>query len=301
MPTYAAPGALFEVTVYNLPTGLVGTLGARLMDGATQIQARTTAGIVELVAGLGAYRYTGTAPEVRGAYQVLFDDGSGTPAGAAVVDLVVTSSTPDAPASDGNLTTLAAVKEQMETETTAADDVIETLIGAASQAIIRHLGRRLILEDGADDRYFDERDAYDHDQRELWVWDLSAAPTEVEILDAAADTVAELTVASDLVVVPRNREAWQPVERIRFRAGVTGPLYGQEVRVRGVWGWPAIPSDIAQAAIITVRAWLRAAPSTLGSYDDSFGVAAVPAPAGGWMLPMAAKQLLKDYRARGVA
>lgn len=90
MPFYARPGEVARISFYNLPTDLVGTLGVRVLDGTDEVIPRTTAGIVELVEGLGAYLVEVVAPEPPGVYQVLLDDGSGNPGGTAVRALEVT-------------------------------------------------------------------------------------------------------------------------------------------------------------------------------------------------------------------
>lgn len=200
------------------------------------------------------------------------------------------------------LATLADIKLQMETDVTTTDDVIEAHLAGAVEAIERYTGRRIApLDVSATDRYFDAEDSYDPRRRELWVWDLSAAPTEVQILDSAGDSAATLTISDDLVVLPRNRRSWEPVERIRLRPSVVSPTPGQEIRVRGLWGWPAVPEDVRDACVVTVRSWLRQAPVG-GGYDEfGEGRPMAPAPAGGWMLPMAAKQRLRPYRRMGIA
>lgn len=90
MPFYARPGEAARMSFYNLPTGLAGVLGVRVLDGPAVVAHRTTAGIVELVEGLGAYLVEVAAPEAPGTYQVLVDDDTGNPGGTAVQTLEVT-------------------------------------------------------------------------------------------------------------------------------------------------------------------------------------------------------------------
>lgn len=81
MPIYAEPGATFEATVDNAPTGLTGTIGVRVLDtpGATIITARTTAGISENPSGSGIYSVALAAPNTLGTYSVVWDTGGGAP------------------------------------------------------------------------------------------------------------------------------------------------------------------------------------------------------------------------------
>ena len=227
--------------------------------------------------------------------------GTGAAAGVDEGTLTVEDALPGA-----TLCSTSAVKEHLETGVTSSDDLIERLSVQAAHAIMAWTGRRIRpLDTAATDRYFEAADAhvYERANRRLWVLDLSAAPTQVEILDSAGDSVATLTIADDLVLLPRNREGWRPVESLRLRPSATAPALGHEVRVRGIWGWPKVPPDVEQAAIITVRSWLRQPPSDLSAFDDFSGARGgfSPTPGGGWMLPIAARQLLRPYRLAGIA
>jgi hypothetical protein len=90
MSIYVAPNATFEAVAANFPTGIVGTIGVRLVDnsGAT-VTARTTAGITEHPAASGIYAVTLTSPVVAGQYSVVWDTG-GSDVSWAVEEVVVT-------------------------------------------------------------------------------------------------------------------------------------------------------------------------------------------------------------------
>src|ERR1035437_1156467 len=100
---YTAPGATIAPSTDPTRSGLVGTIGIQIVQGAVTLVARTTAGIVESPAGSGIYTATLTAPTTAGDYLVVWDTGGGTPTwldenltvtSTAVTPLV---STPDAP------------------------------------------------------------------------------------------------------------------------------------------------------------------------------------------------------------
>jgi hypothetical protein len=232
--------------------------------------------IGSLVSGLYAWRWVGTGA------------AAGTDEGSFTVERSLPAET---------LASIDVVKLRMETDVTTSDDVLQRILVGASMAVQLYIGRRIRpLDATASDRYFEATDAWDPGRRELWVWDLSTTPTEVEILDSDGSTLSTLTVATDLLLYPRNRRPWEPVERIRLRPSATAPVPGNEVRVRGIWGWPAVPEDIVDAVVDTVRSRLRQAPIAPDGYDD-FGSRPVgPMPSGGWMLPMSAKQTLAPYR-----
>jgi len=94
MSIHAQPGATFEVGASGLASGLVGTIGVRIIDTptGTTLLARTTSGINEQPPGSGYYTVTLTAPTAQGTYSVVFDTGVISPSTVRVVDLVVVGS-----------------------------------------------------------------------------------------------------------------------------------------------------------------------------------------------------------------
>jgi hypothetical protein len=128
----AKPSETFEA-VAQFTTGLTGTLGVRITDnvGATTT-ARVTAGIAEYPAGSGIYEVTLTAPDDRGQYSLVWDDGTNY----AIDELVVTSSVTGAVAGD----TYATVDElfrilKIRTPTADQTDAGERVLLAAAQEI----------------------------------------------------------------------------------------------------------------------------------------------------------------------
>jgi len=91
---YAQKGAAFEATAEGFLSGLVGTLGVRIIDnvGGTTM-ARQTSGISELVAGSGLYGTTLVAPQAPGEYTVVWDDTQIGPEHTAAESLTVTTTT----------------------------------------------------------------------------------------------------------------------------------------------------------------------------------------------------------------
>jgi hypothetical protein len=73
-------GESFKRTLYGVPTGLVGTIGVRILDGDdVVVTARSIAGIAEYPAGSGVYTATLTAPDTGGQYVVVWDTGGSAP------------------------------------------------------------------------------------------------------------------------------------------------------------------------------------------------------------------------------
>lgn len=296
---YAAPGASFEAVVSGLPTGLAGTARVRILDnvGAT-VFGPSTAGIVELVAGSGSYAVTLTAPATGGQFTVLWDTGTVSPSTTAAEDLVVTADLPPGAAPSGALTTVAAVKLAMGANSGGSDARIEATIFDASDAIYSWSGREWIGPDDPEARRFVVGETLP-----VRIGDLAATPTAVTLEASDGSLIGTLDVSDDLIYGPLERYAGEPIETIALTADAGYRLAaGQFVVVTGQWGWPAVPRRVGRACIHTVRSWLRTDASSSAShgYDDG-GRVVQATPEGGWMLPIAAKQLLANDRRRGVA
>lgn len=97
----ALPGATFEATLSNAPSGLVGTVGVRILDnvGGTTLP-RTTLGITENPAGSGFYYVTLVAPTVVGQYTVFWDNGVVSPTTTSEDSLLVAYSLNAGPSVD---------------------------------------------------------------------------------------------------------------------------------------------------------------------------------------------------------
>lgn len=93
---YAKPGTTFATTLAGA-TGLTPGIRIENVDG-TNHTPRTTEGIVEVEPDSGIYAVELTAPDERGGYVVLWDDGASV---FAAEDLAVVSSLPDAAAGAG--------------------------------------------------------------------------------------------------------------------------------------------------------------------------------------------------------
>lgn len=76
----ARPGAPVNASIENMPTGLVGVLGVRIVafDG-DEVIGRQVAGVVEVPAGSGIYATTLNAPDEAGDYLIVWDTGGATP------------------------------------------------------------------------------------------------------------------------------------------------------------------------------------------------------------------------------
>lgn len=141
---YAAAGSPFEVSLTGAPTGLVGTVGVRLVDGqgGTSI-ARTTAGIVEHPAGSGIYTATLTAPATGGSYLAVWDTGGGTPTYAAE-DVIVTGAAVSVTLAGGAYFTPAEFRARFPDLAGQTDDAINSYRLIAEQAYEDEIGYALV-------------------------------------------------------------------------------------------------------------------------------------------------------------
>lgn len=200
---------------------------------------------------------------------------------------------------DGDLTTKAAVKVQMGTGATGADVQIDALIPPASTAICRFCREEFVGPEDPETRDVAIDPLCTGFASEVYIGAMREHPSAAKLVDVDGVEIQTLTMPGDLIALPIYRRAdVDPITGFRLRSALSWPSDTRgALRITGLWGWPEIPTDVAQAAIVTVRSWLRSDSNSSAEYGNSDGGRVVqPAPAGGWMLPMAAKQLLASYR-----
>jgi hypothetical protein len=96
---YAGTYSTVIATTNNFATGLVGTLGVRIIDSSgTNIIARRTTGITEPISGSGFYvaaldLTALSAQPAAGHYFVFWDNGSVSPGNNAAEDLILHQTT----------------------------------------------------------------------------------------------------------------------------------------------------------------------------------------------------------------
>lgn len=296
MSEYAAPGGSFTARTYDWPTGLAGTIGVAILDQATRavVTARATAGITEDTTGV--YKVTLTAPSTAGEYLLYWTDAV-SPTITAEEELVVSGpGVPTAPA----LVTLTQVREYLQKPSgdTLQDTMIEALIVRASHLILDYAGREFVLADGGSNPRTRVVEVGGYWRtRVIPVGDMASLPTAVVVQDQDAETVATLTVGTDIEARPLVRRAWEPVTHIFLRssAGAVDPTY--RLSVTGTFGFPSVPADVQQACIITVGTWLR---RDVSAFSQTFALdeARIERPQA---LPQAAMRMLDPWRYPGVA
>jgi hypothetical protein len=299
---FAAPGATVEAALQWPVTGLVGTLGVRIIDtpsGSTFL-ARTTAGIVENPVGSGLYEWSGTGPTTAGTYSVIWDDGATTPGHTALEELVCTSTAISSASPSGiDLCTVADVKLAMEqgVASTSLDPLIQTLITAASNMIPNRYQRDFAPVTSATYTFKVIGfmvDLSPHDLRTVTTVTLDPQGT------------ATVLAATQYRLSPSGGESnlgtYTAVEVSRlqnlYSSSITNFGY-TELGIAGAWGPAAVTDDVRRACALTVASWMSArisdsSSSLLGDLaQESRDVR--PDRFGGFAIPFDAHMILEQY------
>jgi hypothetical protein len=297
------PGRDFTWQINTGLTGLTGTIGTRILDGAGTATPRSTAGITELPAGSGIYQAALTAPDTRNQYELVADTGGTAPV-YFTDDLVVSSTNPDAIGS-AVLCTLDDVRSfnSIEADDTSLDSEIERTISDITALIIADADGREIIPPSVSEstRRFDLLDKHWTRTRGCWelpVGDLQTAPSDVSIESALGDVIQ--TAVANIVALPRVRkESWQPITRIRLPwTSNAGYAYIQPnvIAVTGLWGFPEVPGFVRQACIVGVSLSLA---KDVERFSETFGSEARGLVIPG-ALPSRVRKMLNPLRARPV-
>lgn len=253
---YARPGEAFYSELDNAPTGLVGTLGVRIIDKSDEsiVLARTTAGIVESPAGSGRYKFTGTAPEMKGDYSVFWDTGEVSPGTTASDDLVVTHDPPVPFAGPGGYPSTGELVEASNLKAlTELDETVQDGLRAEAILAVEAACRQSFTVEGADDEPVSRKldgtggDVLYLPKRLVELAGIEASGTAISGADV------ELSERHDRLCLPdpRSGSNWltQTVSEAtggEHRAFPSGPA---AVTVTGIWGWAPdeVPAAIATA------------------------------------------------------
>lgn len=165
-------------------------------------------------------------------------------------------------------TTLAELKSALGIEDDVDNTALEAAITAASRMIDDYTGR-FFYKDGSVGspviRYFSTADFYT-----CQIDDITTI-SEIAIDTAFDQTYGIVFATSDYLVEPVNapRKGW-PYTRLLASGAYVFPAYiPQAVRVTGVWGWSAVPSEISMATLIqSSRLFARK--------QSPFGIAGAP-------------------------
>jgi hypothetical protein len=305
------PGQTFEAGVQGVPTGLVNTIGVRIIDtpGGATILARTTAGIAEQPPGSGYYTRAFAANEVPatgGTYSIVWDTGVVSPSTVWTEQLVVS----EVAAAGGALLTRAQLKFALKDNTTANDSLYDQIIPMASQAV-RDFAQRE-FKTPVDLVNSTRRYIYDG-SGVLEIEDAHSIDSVTVVRNGVPDT--EFTVNEYEPQPYRSVDSYQPYYWLdilpatgfspemgftrnldtlwtKYLLPNTAEVF---VDVSASWGWASIPGTVTQAAIWTAASFLEN-PRNLISESVAGVSRSYANPSRSVALPERAKELLYDYQ-----
>lgn len=263
---YAKPNEIIESTFEGAPTGLLGTVGYsvyRLSDGGVQA-ARTILGISEIPTGSGYYYTKIAAPENIGPYSVVWDTGVISPTTSSSDTLLVTSQgkAPENEPTANNLITLEQVRRAkgLQDDEHASDEKYEDAIAFVSEAIRKYCDRSfgLPLTTGVREYEYDQDGFVDIDDAaviESVEFKIGTFIAPVQSFAWRAEPIKGPPF--DYIAIPHWASSYSPEMGFMYNLDVLSrerrfAYLPPTVLVKGTWGWPEVPLDVQQAAILTV-------------------------------------------------
>lgn len=148
-----------------------------------------------------------------------------------------------------NYTTLELLKAALKISDSDRDDLLIAAVAAASRAIDAHTGRRFYLDAAATARTFSARDRVLSDRygQHLFVDEIANATLTVE--EGSASTAWTPVTSTAYELEPDNALATGRPATTLLRVSGTWTTTGK-IRITTRWGWPAVPDEVAQAALI---------------------------------------------------
>lgn len=152
---------------------------------------------------------------------------------------------------------------KIDAPTTEETDLATRLVNAASDALANLpgvRGREFAPAVLAETRTFDaeellvdvDRAAYRRRVAFLPIGDASEVDT---VTFHYVDGTSAVLAGSDWAELPRRRKAWEPVTELRLEPASASLGSVVTVDVLGDWGFPELPEDVRQAAILTAASW----------------------------------------------
>lgn len=144
------------------------------------------------------------------------------------------------------------------------DELLIRLINSASEAVYTITGREFkTIGSNPQTRTFDAVEVYANGF--LYLGDFTAISSVVIYDDY--DNIVQTMDISDVILLPRNRQPWEPYQAIKLRhQSVSSTQY---LEVTGTWGFPSVPEEIRQAVVVTVGIWYA---RDIASYSGTFSI-----------------------------
>jgi hypothetical protein len=167
-------------------------------------------------------------------------------------------------------TDLPTLRLAVGVQDASSDTLLNQALSAACRSIDKHCGRRFYKDDAPSARIYrpGRRVTWDRDGELLLVDDI--ADTTGMIVESGTPVGNSWTAFTDYETHPDNALALgEPVTGLLRLAWWFGG-YGLRIRVTAIWGWPAVPDNVVQAALIQAARFYRRKDSpegVLGSAD----------------------------------
>lgn len=217
--------------------------------GATVVAA-TAVGIVHVATGVYAYPWSVGGAQAVGDYVAVWDGLAGAEE-ATATELVTVVTGQDAA---HWYTDLATLKQAVAIADSSRDALLELAIATASRWIDTACGRFFWLQDTATARTIDptRRTYHRRDGNSLLIPDIGSLSGLVVEEGTARDVATWTTVDSGLYVAQPGDalDYGQPVTELLKVYNVWTWTADGRVRITARWGWPAVPAEITQAALI---------------------------------------------------
>jgi hypothetical protein len=155
--------------------------------------------------------------------------------------------------------TSATLKLALGITDTARDELLDQARAAASRNIDRATGRRFYLDGSATARTFTPRGRIvaTPDGSLLLVDDIGS--TTGLVVEVGAGTSYTTVTSSDYETQPDNAlTRGEPITGLLRGIGAYWALArNSRIRITAKWGWPAVPDEVAQAALIQATRYYR--------------------------------------------
>lgn len=146
--------------------------------------------------------------------------------------------------------TLADLKLHIGVANNADDALLSKALEASSRRIDKRTGRRFYLDGAATTRVYKlaGRVAVNHDGEEGLLVDDIGSLTDLAVETGASGSFTAIT---GYEVEPENALArGTAISMLRLPTGTWGHGAGARVRVTARWGWPAVPAEVVEAALL---------------------------------------------------
>lgn len=244
MSISVAPSTTYEATLELGVTGLVGTLEVGTYDGDTATQALSASDINEIGTS-GVYVASRTSPGTAGQYVLIWSqDGTLDPDQVITEDLLVTSQQAASVGGTGNLyVTTAELKTELNIGVTTYDTRIGNIVTAVSRAIDQIQNTRYYTT--SETRYYTPTGCF------INIDDLTTLSSLAVDTTGNNSYATTWTLGTHFDLEPINNPLEnKPYRQVVLRQGAWFPMYRNSVKIVGTFGYPELPAQIHEAAVL---------------------------------------------------